>query len=86
MEIFHQRGEAELLKELAEHALTREFSHLMVQYPAEARSQLYTRMFKEVCEKQARLVAEWLRVGYCQGDMTSEGNSALTVVRLCNVV
>ena len=81
MEIFHQRGEAALLKELAEHALTREFSHLMVQNPSEARSQLYTRMFKEVCEKQARLVAEWLRVGYCQGNMNSD-NSALCGVTL----
>ena len=37
-------------------------------------------LFREVCERQARLVAEWLRVGYCQGDMTSEANSALTAV------
>ena len=23
-------------------------------------------MFKEACERQALLMAEWLRVGYCQ--------------------
>lgn len=33
-------------------------------------------MFSEVCERQARLAAEWLRVGYCQGNLNSD-NSAL---------
>ena len=53
-------------QELAEHALTREFSHLLLQHPDEPRSRSYVRMFKEVCERQALLMAEWLRVGYCQ--------------------
>ena len=67
LEIFSQRGETDLLVELVEHALTREFAHLMVQHPGEARTELYVRMFEEVCERQAHLVAEWLRVGYGQG-------------------
>lgn len=25
-----------------------------------------TRMFDEICKRQARLMSEWLRVGYCQ--------------------
>lgn len=33
-------------------------------------------MFDEVCERQAALMAEWIRVGYCQGNMNSD-NSAL---------
>ena len=57
-----------------------------LQEPEAPLSRLLVLLFREVCERQARLVAEWLRVGYCQGDMTSEGNSALTVVRLCHVL
>ena len=53
MELFTQRGELPLLQELAEHALRREFSHLLVQHPSEARSKTFVRMFREVCERQA---------------------------------
>ena len=76
MELFHQRGDDALLAQLAEHALRREFGHLMVQHPSEPLASQLVRMFEEVCERQARLVAEWLRVGYCQGNMNSD-NSAL---------
>lgn len=57
-----------------------------LQEPEAPLSRLLVLLFREVCERQARLVAEWLRVGYCQGDMTSEANSALTAVGLCDVV
>lgn len=81
LELFTQRGELPLLQELAEHALTREFGHLLLQHPDEPRTLAYARMFKEVCERQALLMAEWLRVGYCQGNMNSD-NSALGGVTL----
>ena len=45
----------------------REFGHLMVQNSGAPRAKLYVAMFEEVCERQAHLVAEWLRVGYGQG-------------------
>jgi len=76
LEIFHQKGDDALLRELAEHALSREYSHLLVQHPSDPLSTQLVRMFEEVCERQAKLVAEWLRVGYCQGNMNSD-NSAL---------
>ena len=38
-------------------------------------------MYEEICKRQAALVAEWLRVGYCQGNMNSD-NSALGGVTL----
>ena len=62
MELFTQRGELPLLQELAEHALTREFGHLLLQHPDEPRTRLLVRMFREVCERQATLMAEWPRV------------------------
>ena len=54
---------------------------MLVQYPTEPRSELFTRMFDEVAARQASLVAEWLRVGYCQGNLNSD-NSALGGVTL----
>ena len=81
MELFFQRDEMALLRELAEHCLEREFSHLLVQHPTEPRSELFVRMFDEVAARQASLVAEWLRVGYCQGNLNSD-NSALGGVTL----
>ena len=65
-ELFHQRGEGTLLRELAEHALNREFPHLLVQHPQASRAQMMVFMFDEIAERQAGLVAEWLRVGYAQ--------------------
>ena len=75
-ELFHHNGETDLLAELAEHALSREFGHLLVQHPEESKAQQMVRMFDEICERHAHLVAEWLRVGYCQGNMNSD-NSAI---------
>ena len=75
-ELFHHNGESDLLVELAEHALGREFGHLRVQHPSESKAQLMVRMFDEICERHAHLIAEWLRVGYCQGNMNSD-NSAI---------
>ena len=80
-EIFHERGEIELLRELAEHAIDREFGHLRVQSPGAPLSSLIVSMFAEIAERQAHLVAEWLRVGYCQGNMNSD-NSAIGGVTL----
>jgi len=62
MELFYQRREQDLLRELAEHALKREFPHLQ----DAMLSRNLVRMFDEICRRQATLIAEWLRVGYCQ--------------------
>ena len=43
MELFFQRDEPELLRELADHALRREFGHLMVQKPRRAARQAVRR-------------------------------------------
>lgn len=62
MELFYQRGDAELLIELAQHALEREFSSVQ----GETLAEKYVAMFDEICSRQGTLIAEWLRVGYCQ--------------------
>jgi len=51
------------------------------QDPGAPLSGLLVAMFREVCARQATLVAHWMRVGYCQGNMNSD-NSALCGVTL----
>ena len=111
-EIFAQRGELDLLQELVEHALVREFPHLLTAETAEIAAKLQTaesvesvesvesdsaaaeedartqldvqlllRMFDGICQRQALLIAEWMRVGYCQGNMNSD-NAAIGGVTL----
>lgn len=62
LELFFQRGDLVLLQELAQHALGREFAHIA----GETLSDRFVSMFDEICARQATLIAEWLRVGYCQ--------------------
>jgi uncharacterized protein YdiU (UPF0061 family) len=81
LELFARRGERDLLAEIAEHALEREYAHLKETPGARLSCRLLLRMFDEVCARQAALVAEWQRVGYCQGNMNSD-NSALGGVTL----
>ena len=95
MELFAQRQELDLLEELAAHALEREFAHLKPGGPPDGSPEeppdapetpaLTCRtllgMFDEVCARQALLLAGWLRVGYCQGNMNSD-NAALGGVTL----
>ena len=66
LELFARRGERDLLAEIAEHALEREYAHLKETPGARLSCRLLLRMFDEVCARQAALVAEWQRVGYCQ--------------------
>ena len=104
MELFAQTGQIELLRELAAHALDREYASLRetngekgggatavgAEDEGEGRpnanaaalnADLLLRFFDAVCQRHARLVAEWMRVGYCQGNMNSD-NSALGGVTL----
>ena len=82
-EYFAQTNQLNLLRELADHALNREFPHLLRKSEPGTRpsARTYLAMYEEICKRQATLVAEWLRVGYCQGNMNSD-NSALGGVTL----
>lgn len=70
MELFYQNDEYELLRELAEHALMRDFGYLKVQSPEGPFSEHLIAMFEEICERQAKLVAEWIRVGCARAPHT----------------
>ena len=92
LELFARRNEVELLAELAEHTIDREFPQLRSRATdaatdaatddvaggvaavtdavtggaARASPRQLLEMFSLICTRQAALMAEWGRVGYCQ--------------------
>ena len=66
------RGETELLRKLADFCIRRDFPHLRG-----AGESLCADWFGEVCERTARLVAEWMRVGFVHGVLNTDNMSIL---------
>ncbi|MEF9979386.1 MAG: YdiU family protein [Thermomonas sp.] len=66
------RGDVELLRQLADFCIARDFHHL--QGSGEA---LYADWFAEICERTARLVAGWMRVGFVHGVLNTDNMSIL---------
>nr|WP_199047217.1 YdiU family protein [Dyella sp. ASV24] len=66
------RGDIALLKRLVDFTIARDFPHL--QEKGEA---LYAQWFAEVCERTARMVAHWMRVGFVHGVMNTDNMSIL---------
>ncbi|MEO5699488.1 MAG: protein adenylyltransferase SelO [Casimicrobiaceae bacterium] len=70
------RGDTALLRQLVDFTIGRDFAGLLDRtgtIDAEAR----TRWFASVCERTARLMAEWLRVGFVHGVMNTDNMSIL---------
>lgn len=73
-EIFTARGEIDPLVRLADFTITRDFAHLStIADTAERRE----RWFAEVCERTARMIVEWMRVGFVHGVMNTDNMSVL---------
>ena len=68
LELFAIRGEFKELIELADYVCLREFPHLLNKEVPER----YVEMYREVVKSNAELVADWIRVGYVQGNMNSD--------------
>ncbi len=66
------RGDVDLLRKLADFCIARDFPHLQGQGET-----LYADWFAEVCEHTARLVAEWMRVGFVHGVLNTDNMSIL---------
>ncbi len=66
------RGDIDLLRKLADFCIARDFPHLH----GEGES-LYADWFGEVCARTARLVAEWMRVGFVHGVLNTDNMSIL---------
>ena len=66
------RGDVELLRRLVDFAIDRDFP--LLQAPAEER---VVRWFVEICERTARLMVHWMRVGFVHGVMNTDNLSIL---------
>jgi uncharacterized protein YdiU (UPF0061 family) len=66
------RGEHDLLRQLVDFTIRRDFPHLQGQGES-----LYADWFHEICTRTARLMAEWMRVGFVHGVMNTDNLSIL---------
>ncbi|HEV2538746.1 MAG TPA: YdiU family protein [Frateuria sp.] len=71
-ELPYARNEVALLRQLADFTIRRDFPQLRGQGEA-----LYADWFGEVCERTARMVAQWMRVGFVHGVMNTDNMSIL---------
>ena len=66
------RGEHDLLRQLVDFAIRRDFPHLRGHGES-----LHADWFHEICTRTARLMAEWMRVGFVHGVMNTDNLSIL---------
>jgi len=65
-EFFSARGETEKVRRLADYAIRRHFPHLI------DAADPYLELFREVRDRQASLVAQWMAVGFVHGVMNTD--------------
>jgi uncharacterized protein YdiU (UPF0061 family) len=66
------RGDTDLLKQLIDFTVDRDFPEL-----SGSGEELYVQWFGQVCERTARLIAHWMRVGFVHGVMNTDNLSIL---------
>ncbi len=66
------RGDIELLRQLVDFTIRRDFPELQGQGEA-----LYAEWFGQICERTAVMVAHWMRVGFVHGVMNTDNMSIL---------
>lgn len=71
-ELPSSRGDIELLRQLVDFTIERDFPH--IEGEGEARCAAW---FREIAERTARLMAEWMRVGFVHGVMNTDNMSIL---------
>ncbi|MDB6163315.1 MAG: hypothetical protein JWL98_747 [Xanthomonadaceae bacterium] len=74
-ELPSSRGDVTLLRQLADFCIDRDFPELAASRVGSER--LYGEWFAQVCERTARMVAEWMRVGFVHGVMNTDNMSIL---------
>lgn len=73
-ELPFSRGDSPLLRHLVDFAIDRDFPELAEIADPRARD---AEWFGQVCERSARMVAEWMRVGFVHGVMNTDNMSIL---------
>ncbi len=71
-EILAARGEIDVLRTLVDFAIRHHFSHLGKPGP-----ELIAQWFAEICQRTAKLMVEWMRVGFVHGVMNTDNMSIL---------
>lgn len=71
------RGEQALLEELLAFTIRRDFPELVAAIGDDDAGRLRSAWFEQVCRRTARMVAEWMRVGFVHGVMNTDNLSIL---------
>lgn len=71
-EIFTARKEYDVLKQLADYTIRKDFPHL-----GEPSPETYIQWFREVCRLTAEMIIHWMRVGFVHGVMNTDNMSVL---------
>ncbi len=71
------RDDVALLKQLIDFTIRRDFPELGVGAGESASEQLRAEWFGQVCERTARMIAHWMRVGFVHGVMNTDNMSIL---------
>lgn len=71
------RGDVTLLKQLVDFTIRRDFPELIAAKSGGESEELRAEWFAEVCERTARMVAHWMRVGFVHGVMNTDNLSIL---------
>jgi len=76
------RGDTQLLKQLVEHCVKSDFSHLLVNNETEGDNtpldkSTYLAWFEEVCTRTCSLMVDWMRVGFVHGVMNTDNLSII---------
>jgi uncharacterized protein YdiU (UPF0061 family) len=75
-EILAARGETDLLKQFTDFTIRTQFPDLVGQ-TGQIDADVYARWFQEVCDRTARMIVEWMRVGFVHGVMNTDNMSIL---------
>ncbi len=71
-EIFSARKEEALLRQLVDYTIRTDFPQL-----GKPSREVYVAWFNEVCQRTARMVVDWMRVGFVHGVMNTDNMSIL---------
>lgn len=71
-EIFTSRGDIDTLKQLVDYTIETDFPHL-----GAPSKETYLAWFREICERTATMVTDWMRVGFVHGVFNTDNTSVL---------
>jgi len=71
-EIFTSRGDIDTLKQLVDYTIETDFPHL-----GAPGKDTYLTWFREICERTATMVVDWMRVGFVHGVFNTDNTSVL---------